>query len=175
MRYGTLFATILTTILHIISIVCSFLTDPYTPEDLIVFRKNKGEGKDIGMVISKLLVSLSLIFTLPGYYFALRLSIANSFIGGKISNKFNYLFTFLSVFGCAIVAVVYDKILNYLSYIGGFISVFICYLIPVLIYVYSSGKPVTYWKNLLEIILAGLLCVVGYIAGIATIIDDVKN
>ena len=175
MRYGTLFATILTTILHIISIVCSFLTDPYTPEDLIVFRKNKGEGKDIAMVISKLFVSLSLIFTLPGYYFALRLSIANSFTGGKISNKFNYLFTFLSVFGCAVVAAVYDKILNYLSYIGGFISVFICYLIPVLIYVYSSGKPVTYWKNLLEIILAGLLCVVGYIAGIATIIDDVKN
>lgn len=41
MRLGTLWGTILTTILHIISITCSFLTDPYTPEDLIVFRKKR--------------------------------------------------------------------------------------------------------------------------------------
>ena len=175
MRWGTFFATCLTTALHIISIVCSFLTDPYQPEDLIVFRKNKGNGKDVAMVISKLFVSLSLIFTLPGYYFSLRLSIANSFTGGKISNKFNYIFTFLSCFGCAAVAAVYDKILNYLSYIGGFLSVVICYLIPVLLYVLSSGKPVTYWQNILEIILTILLCIIGYLAGIATIIDDVKN
>ena len=175
MRWGVFFATCLTTALHIISIVCSFLTDPYTPEDLVIYRKNKGNGKDIAMTISKLFVTLSLIFTLPGYYFGLRLSVANSFTGGKITDKFNYIFTFLSCFGCAIVAAIYDKILNYLSYIGGFISVFICYLNPVLIYVYSSGKPVKYWKNMLEIILAIILCIIGVIAGIVTIIDDVKN
>ena len=175
MRYGVFFATCLTTGLHIISIVCSFLTDPYTPQDLVIYRKNKGNDKDIAMTIAKLFVTLSLVFTLPGYYFGLRLSIANSFTGGKISDKFNYIFTFSSCFGCAIVAAVYDKILNYLSYIGGFISVFICYLNPVLIYVYSTEKPITYWKNMLEIILAIILCIVGVIAGIVTIIDDVKN
>ena len=175
MKLGTFYATLLTTALHIISIICSFLTNPYEPEDLIVYRKNKGNGKDIAMVIAKLFISLSLIFTLPGYYFALRLSIANSFTDGQISNKFNYLFTFLSCFGCTIIAVIYDKILNYLSYIGGFIAVFICYLNPVLLYVYSSGKPVTYWKNLLEIIIAIFLCIIGIIAGIVTIIDDVKG
>ena len=175
MKYGTLFATILTTALHIISIVCSFLTNPYNPEDLVIYRQQKGNGKDVAMTIAKLFISLSLIFTLPGYYFGLRLSIANSFTGGKISNKFNYIFTFASCFGCALVAAIYDKILNYLSYIGGFISVFICYLYPCLLYIYSSGKPLTYWKNMLEFILALILCVVGYIAGIATIIDDVKS
>ena len=127
------------------------------------------------MTISKLFVTLSLIFTLPGYYFGLRLSVANSFTGGKITDKFNYIFTFLSCFGCAIVAAIYDKILNYLSYIGGFISVFICYLNPVLIYVYSSGKPVKYWKNMLEIILAIILCIIGVIAGIVTIKEKKKN
>ena len=175
MKLGTFFATCLTTALHIISIVCSFLTDPITPEDLIIYRKNKGNGRDIAMTVSKLFIVFSLVFTLPGYYFSLRLSIANSFTGGKISNKFNYIFTFASVFGCSAIAAVYDKILNYLSYIGGFISVFICYLIPILIYVYSSGKSPFYWKNFIEIILAIILCTIGVIAGIVTLIDDIKN
>ena len=127
------------------------------------------------MTIAKLLISSSLVFTLPGYYFGLRLSVANSFTGGKISNKFNYLFTFTSCFGCALVAAVYDKILNYLSYIGGFISVLICYLFPCLLYIYSSGKPITYWKNFFELFIAIVLCIVGYIAGVSTIIDDVSG
>ena len=175
MQYGTIYATILTTVLHIISIVCSFLTDPVTPEDLVIYRKSKDGGKDVAMTIAKLFISLSLFFTLPGYYFGLRLSIANSFTGGNISNKFNYLLTFLSCFGCALVAAVYDKILNYLSYIGGFISVLICYLYPCLLYIYSSGKPLTYWKNMMEFIFCLFLCAIGYIAGIATIMDDINS
>ena len=175
MKFGILLGTILTTILHIISIVCAFLTDPYTPEDLIVFRKNKGDGKDIAMIIARLFVSLSLIFTFPGYYFALRLSIGNSFTSGIISNKFNFIFTFGSCFFCGLVSALYDKILNYLSYIGGFLSVFICYLNPCLLYIFSSGKPLWYWKNVLQLILALILCVIGIIAGIVTIIDDAQS
>ena len=78
MKIGTILGTILTTLLHIISIVCGFLTDPINPEDLIIYRKNKGSGKDIAMVLARLFVSLSLIFTVPGYYFPLRLSVINS-------------------------------------------------------------------------------------------------
>ena len=175
MSLGTIFATLLTTILHIVSIVCSFLTDPITPEDLVIYRKNKDNNKDIFMAIAKLAVFASLIFTLPAYYFTLRLSIANSFMNGKVTPKFNRIFTFCSVFGCAIIAIVYDKILNYLSYIGGFISVFICYLIPILLYIKAYGKPITYWKNLIQLILAIILCIIGVTAGILTIIDDVSG
>ena len=175
MSLGTIFATILTTALHIVSIVCSFLTDPITPEDLVIYRKNKDNDKDIFMAIAKFAVFISLIFTLPAYYFTLRLSIANSFMNGKVTPKFNRIFTFCSVFGCAIVAIVYDKILNYLSYIGGFISVFICYLIPILLYIKAYGKPITYWKNLIQLILAIILCIIGVTAGILTIIDDVTG
>ena len=175
MSLGTIFATILTTILHIVSIICSFLTDPYTPEDLVIYRKCKDKSKDIFMTIAKLAVFTSLIFTLPSYYFTLRLSIMNSFTHGKISKKFNYIFTFSSVFGCTIVAIVYDKILNYLSYIGGFISVFICYLIPVLLDIKSNGMPKYYWKDILQLIGAIILCIIGVTAGILTIIDDIKG
>ena len=175
MSLGTIFATVLTTVLHILSIVCSFLTDPITPEDLIIYRKSKDGGKDIFMAIAKLAVFVSLIFTLPSYYFTLRLCVSNSFMHGKITTKFNTIFTFCSVFGCAVIAIIYDKILNYLSYIGGFISVFICYLFPVLLYIKSHGKPMTYWKNLIQLIFALILCVIGVTAGILTIIDDVTG
>ena len=174
MKIGTILGTILTTILHIISIVCGFLTDPITPEDLIIYRKNKGSGRDLAMVLARLFVSFSLIFTVPGYYFPLRLSVINSFTGGILTNKFNILFTFISIFACAMISAIYDKILNYLNYIG-FISVFISFLFPALIYVKSTGKKFTYWKNLLDIILAIIMCLIGLVACVATIIDDVKG
>ena len=81
----------------------------------------------------------------------------------------------LFLFVCAFVAAIYDKVLNYLSYIGGFISVFICYLIPILLDIKSHGKPMIYWKNLLQLILAIILCIIGVTAGILTIIDDVSG
>ena len=56
MSLGTIFGTTLNTALHIVSIVCSFLTDPKTPEDLIIYLKNKDNGKDIPMGIAKLAV-----------------------------------------------------------------------------------------------------------------------
>ena len=174
MRLGTIFGIILTTILHTLSIVCSFLTDPITPEDLIIYRKNKGTGKDIAMVIARLLVSISLIVTVPGYYFPLRLSVVNSFTNGRISRLFNILFTFISIFVCALISSVYDKILNYLNYMG-FISVFISFLFPAVLCVVSSGKKVTYWKNLFDIILAIVTCLIGIVAFIATLIDDIKG
>ena len=175
MKFSVFYSMCLTTALHIISVVCSYLTDPYTPEDVIIYRKSIDNGKDIAMTISKLFITLSLVFTSPGYFFGLRLSVANSFTGGKISKLFNILFTFISMFVCAIIAALYDKILNYASYIGGFITVFVAYLYPALLHIYSSGKPFTYWRNLLDLIIAIILCAIGIIAGIRTIIDDVQN
>ena len=104
----------------------------------------------------------------------MRLSVINSFTSGILTNKFNILFTFISIFACAVISAIYDKILNYLNYIG-FISVFISFLFPALMNVYSSGKKITYWKNLLDIILAIIMCLIGLVACVATVIDDVKG
>ena len=174
MRISAILGMLLTTLLHVVSIVCGFLTDPITPEDLIIYRKNKGTGRDIAMVIARLLVSISLIFTVPGYYFPLRLSVINSFTHGELSNLFNILFTFISIFVCALISAVYDKILNYLNYIG-FISVFISFLFPALMDVVSSQKKCTHWKNICFIGLAVLMCLIGIVAFVATLIDDIKG
>jgi len=172
MKFSVFFSMVLTTVLHFISMICSYLTDPITPKDVIIYRNKIGNGKDIAMTISKLFITLSLAFTLPPYFFGLRLSVANLFADGKISKLFNYIFTFVSLIICSFISAIYDKILNYLSYIGGFISVYVCYLFPALLAIKSSGKPLSYYKNILHLILAILLCIIGVIAGIRTIIDD---
>ena len=174
MKISSILGMLLTTVFHIISIVCGFLTDPINPEDLIIYRKNKGTGKDIAMVIARLFVSISLIFTVPGYYFPLRLSMINFCTHGKLSDIFNILFTFISLFCCSIISAIYGKILHYLNYIG-FISVFISFLFPALIFIYSTEHGIKYWKNILHLILAIVMCVIGLIAGVATVIDDVKG
>ena len=84
MRLSTLFSVILVTLLHILSITVAFLTEPIHPEDIIIYRKPKDNGKDILMNIAKFAIAWSLFFSLPGYYFGLRLSVANSFTKGKI-------------------------------------------------------------------------------------------
>ena len=173
MKKATFIGVLMVTSFYIFTMIISFFTNPYQPEDLIIYRKSKG-GKDIAMTIAKFFLSINIIFTYPGTYFPLRLSIANSFKNGYISKKFNIILTFLSCFGSSIVALVYDKILNYLNYIGGFLTVFMCDLIPVLLFIYTSGKPITYWKILIELNIAILLCILGFIGGIVTIIDDVK-
>ena len=172
MKFSVFYSMLITTILHFISMICSYLTDPITPKDVIIYREKIGNGKDIAMTISKLLITFSLIFTLPPYFFGLRLSFANSFTNGKISKLFNYIFTFISLILSSLISALYDKILNYLSYIGGFVSVFLCYLFPALLVIKSSGKPMSDLKNILHLSLAILLCIIGVIAGIRTIIDD---
>ena len=63
----------------------------------------------------------------------------------------------------------------YLIYIGGFCSIFISYLLHAFIYAKSSGNNINYCVNLLTIIFAGILCIIGIIGGIATLVDDIKN
>ena len=98
MKKATLFGVIIITSLYILSMIISFLTNPFQPEEVIIYRESKG-GKDVAMTIAKLFVTLSIIFTYPGTYFPLRLSIANSFNNGYIPTKFNIILTlFLALF-----------------------------------------------------------------------------
>ena len=175
MKWAIFIGIAFTTVLHFSAITSSFLTDPITPEDLIIYRKQKDDGYDIFMNIAKIAISCSLFFTFPGYYFGVRLSIANTFNNGTVSSKFNLITTTLSVFICGAVAILYDKILNYLGYIGGFITPVIVYLYPIMIYVKSKGPPYVTFQNVLEFVGVFFLFVIGWLAGIRTIINDVNG
>ena len=166
-----------TTVLTIISIVCSYLINPYSPEELIVFRKNKDSGKDVLMLVLNFILMICAIFTVSRYYLMLKVNFKVLFFKNreKLLEKLNNIFTFIFCFGSALACIHFNHFLSYLSYIGGFFSVFISYLFPVLLYLKSYGKNIKYWPNLIQIIFAGILCAIGIIGGISTLVDDIKN
>ena len=53
MKKATIFGVLMVTSLYILSMIISFLTNPFQPEDVIIYRKSKG-GKDVAMTIAKL-------------------------------------------------------------------------------------------------------------------------
>ena len=165
------------TVLTIISIVCSYLINPYSPEELIIFRQKKDNGKDILMLIINFILMICAIFTVARYYLMLKINFKVLFFKNKekLSAKLNNIFTFIFCFGSALATVHFNHFLSYLCYIGGFFSVFINYLFPILLFVKTSEKKFKYWPNLIEIIFAGILCAIGFIGGISTIVDDIRN
>ena len=176
-QMSVILGILLTTALSIISIICSYLINPYSPEELIIFRKNKNNSKDILMIIINFILIICILLTIPRYYLMLKINFKTLFFKNnkKLSDKLNNIFTFIFCFGSALASIHFDHYLSYLSYIGGFFSVFINYLFPVLVYVKSSGKNIKYWINLIQIIFACFLCIIGIIGGISTLFDDIRN
>ena len=176
-RTSVILGTLLTTVLTIISIICSYLINPYSPEEFVFFRKNKNNGKDILLVITNFFIVICLILTAPRYYLMLKINFKFLFFKdkNKLTGKLNNFFTFIFCLGSAFASIYFDGFLSYLCYIGGFFSVFISYLFPALIYAKSSGKNIKYWNNLIHIIFAFILCVIGLIGGISTLVDDITH
>lgn len=174
-KIATMVSSAMTCGLHVIAVTCAFLTDPITPEDIIVNRKSIDSGYDILMTIAKFVVFCSLIFTLPPYHVTYRICFINLFFKGQLTKLVNILITTISLLVAGVIAVTYEKILNYISYVGGFLTVFFGYLFPILVWIKSNGKGWSNWLNIIELIGALILCAIGIIAGIATIIDDASG
>ena len=108
-------------------------------------------------------------------YVGLRKTVLNTFWDGEFTTKNNLIIT-ISVYAfSALIGIVYDNILNYITYLGGFTSIIFSFMYPIVLYIKTNGKGWFYWKNLLELGLAIILSIIGYIAGILTIIDDIKG
>ena len=176
-RTSVFFGTLLLTTFTIISIICSYLINPYSPEEFIFFRENKNHDIDVFLIITNFILVICIILTVPRYYLMLKINFKILFFKNKtkLLEKLNNIFTFIFCFGSAIASIYFDGYLSYLSYIGGFFSVFINYLFPILIYVNSSEKKFKYWINIIHIILAVILCIIGIIGGISTLVDDIKK
>ena len=176
-QISVILGILLTTCLIIISIICSYLINPYSPEELIIFRKSKSNGKDILLLIINFILLICALFTVSRYYLLLKVHFKFLFFVKKetLSKRMNNIFTFIFCFGSAIASIYFDHFLSYLCILGGFFSVFINYLFPILIYAKSTKKSIKYWPNFIQIILAGVLCAIGIIGGIVTLIYDIKN
>lgn len=68
------------------------------------------------------------------------------------------------------VGCLYDKITAYISILGGFCSVVIAFLMPGLLYLKTCNKPLTSCKSMTVLLLITTFCLIGYTAGIITIV-----
>ena len=162
--------------IHTIAIIVCFLTEPINPEDLIIFRRPIHSGYDVLMSIAKVAFFLAQIVTVPPYFLLWRQGIENIFNHKKPFSLFaNIVFTAITLIVCGIVTSAYDKILNYMSYSGGFLCIVFAYFFPILMWIKSNGKGYFHWQNILEAIGAFLLCSVGIIAGVTTIVNDIQG
>jgi hypothetical protein len=73
------------------------------------------------------------------------------------------------LFTC-LVAALYDQITSYISIMGGFISVVLVFLMPGVLYIKTNGKPLFCLENIAIAVSVAILCIVGFIAGVWTII-----
>lgn len=166
---------LLDVVLYIIVGVTGYLTQPVDTPDLIINR-NKYFKNDLAMIIARLLIAVNLILSTPANYNAFRLSILEIiWKTSEVDNKQNFLITIPTLLITCLIGALYTGITAYISILGGFCSVVIAFLFPGLLYVKTSELPWTHWKNIFTIILVVILCLIGFTAGIMTILDDIAK
>jgi hypothetical protein len=72
-----------------------------------------------------------------------------------------------------LVGALYDNIISYISILGGFCSVIIGFLFPGILYIKNNDYPLSHPKNIATIIIITILCIIGFTAGIITIVDPI--
>ena len=163
-------------IIYVFIALCGYLSVPHDVVD-IVFERKRIWKHDIVMTIARILLIPMAISKIQVNNNIWRISFV-SFKGDdhkKIKLKFNLIFTGITLFITTFFASVYQNIVGYISLIGCFCVVFPAFLIPPIMYMYECGLPKTHWKVVLQIILGGVLCTIGYISGILGLIDIING
>jgi amino acid permease len=72
-------STIINTIVYLTVGICGFLTQPYTKDDLVIFRRKIPGSNDIAMTIARLLMATMVILFTPVNFNGFRLSFLSLF------------------------------------------------------------------------------------------------
>lgn len=160
-------------IIYIFVGISGFLTQPINTPPLIIDRE-KFFTNDIFMIVARLLIALNLILSTPANYNAFRLSILETVWGtSEVDNYRNLIITIPTLLITCLIGALYNKITSYINILGGFCSVVIAFLFPGLLYLKNNDMPLTHPKNIITILIIFILCTIGFIAGIMTILDDI--
>ena len=150
----------------------SFITSPFDPPELILYRPNlSGFGSDYFILVAKVGIIFNLFFSTPANYAGFRLSFFELAFGNtNITNKKNFVVTTCILLIVSTIGALYDKILEYIELLGGFCSVIYCILIPGLIYIKNENIKKTNLEKYLTLCLVVILTIIGYTSGILTIL-----
>lgn len=169
--------TIITVLLLILGTV-GYLTMPENTNILIIFRDTiEKSDKDYFLTIGKILYVFSLIFTIANNFIVYRMTFFSILFneGEELNNKRNLLITIPSLLIVFIISSLYQQISAYISIIGGYMGVITLYILPVWIYVKSNEFHRYHWKNVISVLIGGLLTIMGYIGGTISLINLIKG
>ena len=173
-RINTVFrrSIILDLIIYLLVAICGFITNPIKPPDLIVYRNaEKVFSNDIFMNIAKISIALDLYLSIPANYNSLRASFFLLFFKtDTIDNCRNIIVTLPILLIGTFIGVIFNDILSYISLLGGFCCSIICLLVPCILMVKTSKQEIFSPRNIFRIFILGTLCLIGFTAGILTII-----
>ena len=153
-----------------------YLTCPKDTPSLIIERPSKNKNKaDVPMCIGRLALVITLIMKLPNVYATLRITLFDKLWGTtKITNLKNYILTFVVIFFCCTVSVLYTEINGYIKLMGGVCSTLVGFIFPSLLYTKSNNRPKWHWKNVGTIVLFIFLTTFGIIDSFHTIKGIIK-
>jgi amino acid permease len=72
-------STIINTVIYLSVGICGFLTQPYTKDDLVIFRQKIPGSNDIAMIIARLLMAIMVFLFTPANFNGFRLSFLSLF------------------------------------------------------------------------------------------------
>lgn len=85
-------SVILNTFVYLVVGICGFLTQPYTKDDLVIFREKIPDSNDTAMTIARLLMAANLILSTPANFNGYRVSFLSLFYNDvNIINEKNYM------------------------------------------------------------------------------------
>ena len=153
-----------------------YLTCPKDTPSLIIERPSKNPNKaDVAMCIGRLALVLTFIMKIPNCYATLRITLFDKlWKTTKITNFKNYILTFIVIFFCYIVSVLYTEINGYIKLMGGICSTLVGFIFPGLLYTKSNERPKWHWKNVATIAFFIFLASFGFIDSIHTIKDIIN-
>ena len=150
----------------------SFLTSPFEPPELILYRPNlSGFNPDYLILIAKVGIICNLFFSTPANYAGFRLSFFELVWGNtNLTNTKNFFVTLGVLLVVVLIGALYDRILEYIELFGGFCSVIYCILIPALIYVKNKNIKMSNLIKYATVVTVCILVIIGYSSGILTIL-----
>ena len=176
--YKSIRRTILLDIILYLSItVVGYLSYPINTPSLIIQRPPLIEGdKDILMSIGKLGLVFAFFTKLPNVYSSLRITLFDKLFGTtEITNKKNYIVTFIVIMVCVTVSILYADISSYINIMGGIFATLVGFLFPALLIVRANRRPRYHWKNILTIAIFSFLTLIGFFSSGLTVYNMVTG
>ena len=139
----------------------------------IVFERRRIWGKDIVMTIGRIGLIPMAISKLQVNHNIWRISYFSTISNGheNLTLKNNLIITSVTLFITTLVASIYQNVVGYISLIGCFCVVIPAFLIPALLYMKENGRGIKDCKNLTNLIIGSVLCILGYISGVLSVIE----